>query len=99
MKMHKTLFLIGLLVFITPFLGLPSFIEMILVGILGIVIMAITAIFHFTEEAGKRWFETEDRDVFAETKPEHQEYVTENSMIGDYQEEASNLGQDEEKAE
>lgn len=43
MKMHKTLFIIGLAVFAMPFLGLPGMLETILFAAFGISIMLIVS--------------------------------------------------------
>jgi hypothetical protein len=42
MKMNAPLFFLGLLVLITPFLGIPSVYESIVLMVLGIVIMTLT---------------------------------------------------------
>lgn len=46
MKIHTPAFIIGLLVFITPFIGLPSYLEMIMTAAFGIAIMLVTTNFN-----------------------------------------------------
>lgn len=43
MKIHTPLFVVGLLVFITPFLGLPRLIEAIILSAFGISIMILVS--------------------------------------------------------
>lgn len=43
MKMHTPLFVVGLLIFVTPFLGLPSYIETIMVAAFGIAVMLLVS--------------------------------------------------------
>lgn len=43
MKMHTPLFVVGLLIFVTPFLGLPSYIETIIIAVFGIAVMLLVS--------------------------------------------------------
>lgn len=43
MKIHTPLFIIGLVTFVTPFLGLPSSIENLIIAAYGIAIMLIVS--------------------------------------------------------
>lgn len=46
MKIHTPAFIIGLLVFVAPFLGLPSYLETIVISAFGIAIMLIATNFN-----------------------------------------------------
>lgn len=46
MKIHTPAFIIGLLIFVTPFLGLPSYLETVVVSAFGIAIMLIATNFN-----------------------------------------------------
>lgn len=46
MKIHTPAFIIGLAVFATPFLGLPSYVETVIIAAFGIAIMVITTNFN-----------------------------------------------------
>ncbi len=41
--MHTPLFLTGLLTFVTPFLGLPSYIETVMIAAFGIAVMLLVS--------------------------------------------------------
>lgn len=43
MKMHTPLFVVGLLTFVTPFLGLPSYIETVVIAVYGIAVMILVS--------------------------------------------------------
>ena len=43
MKMHTPLFIVGLLTFVTPFLGLPSIAESIIIAAYGIAVMILVS--------------------------------------------------------
>ena len=43
MKMHTPVFIIGLLTFVTPFLGLPSFAETVIIAVYGISVMIMVS--------------------------------------------------------
>lgn len=47
MKIHTPLFIIGLITFATPFLGLPPFIETIVIATYGITIMLLVSSIKF----------------------------------------------------
>lgn len=46
MKIHTPAFVIGLLVFVVPFVGLPSLVETIVIAAFGIAIMVVTTTFN-----------------------------------------------------
>jgi uncharacterized membrane protein YuzA (DUF378 family) len=60
MKMHTPIFILGLLVFITPILGLPQMYEQILFAVYGIAIMLLISNLNaFTNFLKKEKKETE----------------------------------------
>lgn len=46
MKIHVPAFIVGFIIFVLPFLGLPSIAESILVSVFGVVIMIVTTKFN-----------------------------------------------------
>ncbi len=46
MKIHTPAFIIGLLIFVSPFLGLPSYLETVVVSAFGIATMIIATNFN-----------------------------------------------------
>ena len=70
MKLHTPIFILGLLTFVTPFLGFPSNIEAVIVAAFGIAIMVISA--RIKKEEAEETLEPEtdisigDEDVVAE---------------------------------
>jgi hypothetical protein len=52
MKIHTPIFIIGLLVFLTPFLGLTALIEMFVISAFGIAIMIISSTINPLKDSG-----------------------------------------------
>lgn len=72
--MHKLLFIIGLLVFVTPVLGLPSMLEKVVIIAYGISIMLVTStikLVDFEKNGSKMFGSKKDNQTFSEIKPEH----------------------------
>ena len=67
MKIHTPIFILGLLVFITPIIGLPEFYEQIIFAIYGIAIMVLVASVKFLSNSKKTKTENSS-EVFSENK-------------------------------
>lgn len=46
MKIHTPIFILGLLVFVTPIIGLPQLYEQIILGAYGVAIMVLVSTIH-----------------------------------------------------
>lgn len=53
MKMHTPLFVVGLLTFVTPFLGIPSDLKMIILAAYGIAIMLLVSSLKLMRKGGE----------------------------------------------
>lgn len=62
MKIHTPLFIIGLITFVTPILGLPPLIETIVIAAYGITIMLLVSSIKFSKKEGS----TKVQDDFEE---------------------------------
>jgi len=70
MKIHTPIFTIGLLVFVTPFLGLTSIMEMIIIPAFGIAIMLISSTIRPLKDSGLEMSEEDIEDVDTENDKE-----------------------------
>lgn len=65
MKIHTPLFIIGLVTFVTPFLGLPSSIENLIIAAYGIAIMLIVSTIRLSDK--KAFSENPEMENIEET--------------------------------
>lgn len=91
MKMHTPLFVIGLLTFITPFLGFPSNYESIIIAAYGIAVMLIVSSIKLNKNDGlsepMTVIESEEEiiieEVPSESKMKEEVVVTEEELPAD----------------
>ena len=72
MKIHTPIFILGLLVFITPIIGLPQFYEQIVFAIYGIAIMVLVSSVKFLSNSKKTKTENSS-EVVLENKTENEQ--------------------------
>jgi len=63
MKMHTPIFIIGLLVLVTPLIGLPQTYEQIILGAYGIAILLLTSNLSFIKRKIENYKKTEQTET------------------------------------